>query len=375
MILLLSRKNESWKQWKSFYNKCAFKMSGPFLAMLNLDSKNLNQESHLINYLKKHGFRDRKIKEVASFYKQKQERKKIRSLILLWNEYDKKWKKIVLPADKYFLSTQWLKQIRNNEDYFIGKLIVLFLALKNNNLSWARETISQIVHFNKPQIILNMQTFYFYTPEEYKNFIDNILRLLRVVREKLGNTCLVKLFIKHLARFLPAEIRNRVLDIHDLNWSLDEVKQVYKTCKQQKNNIDLWHGLFTDYIRSPQIFDYLNNYLNVDSLKEMTINSLWTISSSLSKNDAITKVFVSQVKEQMVWSRLLDRYFLIIMAKNNYLKKLLTPIYTDLVRPQFQLEREYFRELINKGEAIEFSLYHLIKLGELNQELLWWLVL
>lgn len=260
------------------------------------------------------------------------------------------------------------KDLESNQDIF-SKLIQSYFFIKQKNLSRSEKIWKEIIS----------KDLYHYS---YKTNIDvkyrekiteETISLLKRIQEISTNNKIFNLLLLHLSENTTGEIKQRIDQMFDI--SSEEIDDSVQAFSYN-------FGLAYPQIWFPIIYKnrgivpaekYLEKSDFYKKLSKGEYNLLKIITNFLpresEKRDLILKSFF-ELDEQK------DFYFKDLKFKllsNENFKKIVILKKDKYKRPFFSQERNFYKNLLKNGVAIEYAIFKLIKLGDYNRSYLFYL--
>ncbi|MCY4644692.1 MAG: hypothetical protein OXB88_08755 [Bacteriovoracales bacterium] len=156
--------------------------------------------------------------------------------------------------------------------------------------------------------------------------------------------------------------------------SLNEIRRLSQTFRWGISYPSLWVEALQSRSTQNDIHKYLERVFAKNRSKDFLKNHFWVFSFYTPFSDDI-KSFIKEEMRKLYKSRSpYDKFlFLKVMSNSNlyeFLKKSLR-----IRTSPFNLKRKMFRSILEVDHIINFSLLHLIALGDRNEDLLWWKIL
>ncbi|MBL6990834.1 MAG: hypothetical protein ISR65_13700 [Bacteriovoracaceae bacterium] len=354
--------------------KCLSKLSPSLAAIYKTALKNIGSKLQLEQYLSGEPNIDKD--KILSIYQVKHlETKKMQQVILLFNQFVESIDQVASRKDYIYRGSHLLEKLKTQEATFMGLLLKALIALQIDNFGLAQKHINNLIYSDTEEIIFQIQRHYFKSQEDFKRFYQNLLSATEYIEKKLKNTMLFKLYITHLASLFHHDQLISISQQYAIDWSLNTIRKILKSKNYGLKYPGLWYKILIKKAQIAEVLKFIEDALTPSLISKMH-NSLFPIvqdylTAHTQKRNAIFTRITSLIHSQKNY----DNYILLQLLKNNTVKQFVIKKRPALNRTSFQLERQFYRDTMSQGKALEFSLYNLIKLGDHDTSLLWWVVL
>lgn len=256
-----------------------------------------------------------------------------------------------------------LNKIEGNLAIEIIKL-ALFLKVKNNGRGH--------IIFNKI-LSSDKAKFLFYGERGVSKLLredlyNGLVPVLDFLSDKLHGKRFYYLSI-YLKDFFP-EMKLQ----YDSSISLKDLRAITRSHVWGDNYPALWVSEFVGRTTNKDSYNYIENVLKVNSTKSKFLDLMWLFKYHTPRDEQTRK----RLKEAVIELK---------NSNNDYYKMTLYSILENkeiyemvkkelkLKRPLFNLKRQYYRDLLQTGEHINFATFNLLSLGDRGKDLIWWKIL
>jgi len=379
------------EEWKKFRDKCSFKIAGEIGALVEyragldgpgldgpgLDGPGLDGK---VEEKPKVAFKDfitpyklgkKKLARVLSIYKivEKQTGEKSYPEIFLKissEKFDEKKSKKLDALRRYLNSV-------NDSDNVYAVLSRLFIALEWGNHSWAKREIKNLIHLNPLRYIYSIQLRGDEKKiNQLKISLNNLVKKAFEV-EKIKQE--VRLLVANFSLFMEGDDIKQLVDDLEANWSLADLRRLSREGRRGREYFEFWYSSLKGRTTQNEILSYFQRSLNPDVIREMSPHSLWVFSEYL-PNDKNERAEI--IERGIKLGKTDDTYFRFVvfgLTTQEPLKKAISPKISWMKGATFNIKRSLHSNSLNNGEAINYSIYNLLKMGDKNEEFLWWLAL
>ena len=272
--------------------------------------------------------------------------------------------------DRLARSRTLLKQMAPIKSNFWRHWPELALSLHTSNTGWMHKLVRQILATGRTQIFFHPLGG---RPSEsdqnkmHQLFVNAIQKFV----QKSGDARLGRMISGKMAEFSGLKSRSPATPYYD-NWTLSELRAIGKKGPMVRRYFDFWYSKYLGRTAETERKIFLQQILSVRSIKEAHPSQLWVFADDLPAKAPLHDALMEKLKVYWKSEDLYQRLVVLELLSNQSLKEKLAKDIPHLSRPTLQIEREFFRELLRSGDAPEFALYHLIRLGDLDHQALWW---
>lgn len=320
------------------------------------------------DYLKEGGFTLKKRLQLQSYFRQKNnnniQKKQVISLIKLARE------------DKYFEDIQFresfLRDIKGLKYSLWSQLLKLKIAIHAKNFLWVDKLKKEILKMSPYSLYVKSHSF---SEDEEQVVKDFLIKVLDSYRKLPGNLENSKLIGKYLSRVLEQKDLGFLEKRYNADWSLSEIRNKMKNPIHQYDFFDFWFFLLMNRSSDLDVKSRIRDFLNQSILSHAEDGQFWIFEYFFPGGTELRSLLKTRLLEMWQKGDLVSKYTVLRVLLNNKAKSFLSKQDRVFQRGDFQLRREYFKELLNTGESTTFAFYNLIKLGNRDQNDLWWLIM
>lgn len=171
------------------------------------------------------------------------------------------------------------------------------------------------------------------------------------------------------------DISRRINSTYGSEWSLTELRKIIGTYRLGRSFPDFWYMEMLNRTSDAEIFNFMDKSLSSRGIQQLPYESMWIFSYYLPTDDTRRKLIADKLLRMWRSKNDYHRYIVVNMLSNEAIKRLLIEKEHSFKRALFQIERDFFHKTLQSGTAVDFSLYHLIRLGDKDDRSLWWMVL
>lgn len=306
----------------------------------------------------------------------KKSRPLLKQVLAFFNEYIEALNSKPSTAELYRLNEKvhaFSGQVKQQS--ILALLMEVVAALSVDNQAWAKRSFSLILQRNLLQIAFHLDATFFESPEERKRYENNMRLAMRYTVERLHDQMLAKLAINYFAVFDQSDVTLDMLKKLNSEWSLVEIREKATERINGKFFFIPWFYILQSRAQDQEIERFVRTHLNAKLVEQLGIDLLPIILKYLPLADDAEKQLVMLLKESFSHPSPFARYMIIQALKSPQLYKALSPLPQEYRGANFQLERREYRQLLEEKGIVHFSLFNLVRIGEIKRPLLWWLIL
>ena len=373
------------------------KKYGPLLDIIS-DCKNKIPKSYsnILHVISSKGSLDKNILLTGM---PKEELETVERIKKLRNEREKKYKEIYkflkLTEDYIVRSSTFspseifdkYKQYKNepSQSIYFKALSQIILSLQVKNIGWNIGNVEkfatldpELVIFESPSLPVWSQIF---ADLKIENF--DIEAMIMMIHDKIEGHFDFQLRpdIKRIFALsvfgLTHVNQDKLIEKESLNFSSAELKILLSSPTLGKSLPGLWiYYLFLKEEKTALV-KFLDSMNTSSFWKFINDDNFWAVAPLLISPEKIDDF---NNKYLIKYSKNIDSYhkhLFIKLIEKEYYKRLLYLLDEKGAwnRAKFQIMRDFYKENMASGMAIDYSFYHLYKLGDVNPINLWWMVL
>ena len=255
------------------------------------------------------------------------------------------------------------------------------IAIRGGNMAWGKKHIRRILLLDHQKILFDPNHAQFFNDKDFEKFKKNFIKALLFIREKISDKLLGKLFMLHMGPLLDGPSLVILEEKTDSNWSLKEIREVVKTYNYGKKYFGLWYHVLYEKAYGTEAIKFLEETLFEKRIEDTGADHLWVYAHYFPAKSSLRKAIFKEIDKAIhgipEGPDPYIQYVVLSLLKNETIKRAIVKNKKNahLRRPLFQLKREFYLKLLRSAQSIPFSLYQLIKLGDKNEDLLWWMIL
>ena len=270
-----------------------------------------------------------------------------------------------------------LTAIKKEKDSFLSGILEIIIAMRVKNQAWAKKVIREVINMGPAEMIFYHKLKMNQDAKKLELlFVDFLDKVQEVLEDKKWNN----MFFNQL--FIIASSGEKPFDLSQwkADWSFQEIQNEFKSINYGVPYLGFWYEMYNYNTFPAQVDRFMKEQLTATNIKDFGNNYYWLFSYYFPEDeklhDQTLKVFDKVFKSKEMYHRYLTIRLLETLYEKKYFKvlKRIKKDYPALARPLFQQKRKFYLELLAQGEALEFSVYQLLKLKDIVVEnnILWW---
>ncbi len=264
---------------------------------------------------------------------------------------------------------------QNVKGSILAQLLEVLVALSIDNQALAKKNFSQILQRNLMQIVFFLDPSLFINKQDKLRYQNNMRRAMVYIFDHLEDKIFAQLAINYFAIFDQSEATLRLIKNGDADWSLSDIRKILQKPIYGEFFFLPWFYILQSRAQEQEVELFVETYLTPDVVSRLQLDLIPVIAMYFPKNEIVRQRILEIIKQNYDARSVFHRFQLIESLKIPYLAKGLVSRPTSLRGATFQLERNFYRELLEFHGIADFSLFNLVRLGEQNSKLLWWLIL
>jgi len=341
-------------------------LSNSFRAMILYKQSNIDSALDLSRYLKKMQVGSDEIAEILKIYQVKKQKQKHIKLYEIFVDLLNNFYVSTTKENSFFVSKKYLMEIDKYPESNLKSMVKSLMALKNQNVAWAKEEVKKILFTDSKK---NIFDFDISLPS--KTIENDVLKYAEILSKTLDDKNIVGMYLNYISNI------HDVLEIYNLkkktrvNWSFTDISKQFMQGPQKKF-LGLWSMIFAQFNEGSGE-DIINKNLDLNYLENINIYELWIIGElNLTRLESYRKVILKKLQELEKIDDSYAKYLLIELLKIGKIREIFLKNEGKHRRVFVQTEHDLYSQFLNAGQVIDFSLYNLIKLGDFRERNLWW---
>jgi hypothetical protein len=376
MTMMIAKNKGQFDEWATYLEKCP--------SSIGKDSYDLIRFKPSFNY---HTEKEKFLEELDQRISNEDTREIFKSVLKL--KYENRFnysslsnfnfvleqiEKNTKESEKFFSYQKILQDEATKESTLIGGLTRILMALDNGNKAWAKKEIESMANAGLFEIIIDL------SPLDYSNdrekFKENLIFTLNKAIERFPKEFFIKALLVHLNEYFKLDEIESLKSKVDAKWSLANARDLIKSKTMGVSYPGLWFMFLTNRTSVLEVNNFLDEAFTEDRVTQFSFSDFWPFLYYTPKSESVRGQIwnkISEVQSGNITSKSrYERFLQIELLGHGYNRTKATQLENELKRTPFQLRREYFRENLRYGVAPLWSIYELLKLGDVDKEMALW---
>lgn len=367
MFLVIEGRNLN-EEWKKFKDKCSFKITGEVGALIEYGN---NEEKNFLEFINPYKLTKKRKNRILEIHQLVQKNSGVVSypetfLSLVEEKFEGK------KSQKLDKLKSYSDKVKDSENVF-AVLSRLYISLSWGNHSWAKREIKNLIHLTPIRYIYSIQL----KGDEKK--INQLKIALNTVIKKAYEVEEIKqevrLLVSNFSLFMEGDDVKQLVSDLEANWSLADLRRLSRGGRRGREYFDFWYSSLKGRTTKNEILSYFQRSLNPDIIKEMSPHALWVFSEYLPNDKDERSEIINRGIKLGKSTDPYTRFIVFNLSSQEPLKMALAPEISWMKGATFNVKRMLHSDSLDRGQAINYSIYNLLKMGDKNEEFLWWLAL
>ena len=365
MALFWTLKNEGRKSFTDLIGQCFSSVAPSFLTKAYFPY--LDEIDGIKKYLLENKVSARERFQVQSYFIQtKKVTKEYRKLIELIS-FGIDSEKFKTPYQRY----RYQNEVNELSSPFWKGIFSLNIALHSGNQPWLISLIKDLSRSSPYSFLVRGTSF---TQQERVMVRDYLLALLEKIDDESENEEILKILAEKITRLGVTNNFKTIRSRLDAEWSLSELRSNFKNPRLRKEFFDFWYQELMGRTSDAELDQKLRDGLNAKVLKYADTGQLWVFEHYFPADEELRNIIIHKFLTMWKSGDILKVHQVIKVLGDPKISRLLGEKNEDFKRANFQLRREFFKELLRSGRGVNYALYSLYKLGDEDLSNLWWMI-
>lgn len=249
----------------------------------------------------------------------------------------------------------------------LKKFGYLLLAKESENFSQIKGLVEDVIHW-EPRVLpfygINIPL-----GDETWSSVDNLL--VGIVK-KLEDRILAKAFITRVTQFVETSKLPKLYDEMNLDWSLNDLREIVKSPWYAPLFPAFWFSQLSGRVSTSEMNDINLKLIERKKITNWDHHDLWMFSDWMPNEESLRLDIIKSIETIKRSDEEYMKELVVRLAENAIIRRLLDERKIISTKVLFKLKRDFYFKLLNGGKHIDYSLYHLIVLGDEDKNYLWW---
>lgn len=184
-----------------------------------------------------------------------------------------------------------------------------------------------------------------------------------------------KLFFSHMLSLISPAKEEDFKSKFSIRWSLKEIRELVKSPNLGLSLPNIWAPILFRRVNINEFNSYMETVYDIVSVEKNFAGLGWTLELYVPNENEARESILKVLSKVLDKGTPFEREIMIKALKNESLKRQLSKINSKANTPYFQIQRMHYQDLLFKGVAVEYSIYHLVSMGDYSDDILYALLL
>ncbi|CAM9910881.1 unnamed protein product, partial [Chrysoparadoxa australica] len=255
---------------------------------------------------------------------------------------------------------------------FWKNLLNLHVSIKAKNLPWAESLKKKVIKGSPYALLVKGLSF---SDEEEILVRDYILKVFEEYVSTFQDEEGGKMLGKYISDVVDTNDFRLVSSRLNSDWSLTQIRDNMKNPIQQLEYFDFWFLTLMNRSSEVEVKSRFREFLNPAIIQKASPGQCWVFEYFFPVGKELRQVLSEKLLDLWNKGTIQDRYIVLRVISNEKVKKFLARNDENFKRADFQLQREFFKEVLSTGLSTSFALFQLSKLGNKDENDLWWVMI
>lgn len=200
--------------------------------------------------------------------------------------------------------------------------------------------------------------------KNHQAFFNSFFSYLQLIEEKVKDGPLADMIVTFVGEFYQEEEQKKLFSLRSNNFDKKFISNNFSSPVWGKEFIGFWSRLSSKTLTNPEFHKLLEKNLSDSRLNQQFNSLVWILQDFLPPKDEWREIVFKKAVAYQKGQNFYEQYLFLLLLKNQSIKNQLIKANPLLGSPIYQLERKYFKDLLEKKVACDFALYELLKLGD-----------
>ncbi len=327
----------------------------------------MDEVEGVADYLKSNGYGFKESLRIQSQFLQKKNILKQQQLVLeLIEEIT-----TVESLNNAFKRSILLKRTKTIKSRFWRRIIELPIAMAAKNTAWVKKLKKNLCQESPYYPDIRGWNF----KEKDRELIRNyFLFVLKSYSEILGRDEELRILSEKLSLYGGTNDFKTIGSRYDADWSLAELRESFKNPYLRNRYFDFYFLVLMNRTSSTELVQRIRESISENVLKRAKNSQYWIFEYFFPADKRMREIILTKLNNQWEERDYTYRFHILKILSNSVVKKGLSQKNPIFNRATFQIERQFYTELLSSGEASHYAFYELSKLGDKSSNHLWWLI-
>lgn len=249
----------------------------------------------------------------------------------------------------------------------LKKFGYLLLAKESNNFSQIKGLIEEVIHW-EPRVLPFYGIDIPLSNETWSSVDDLLVGIVKNLKDKI----LAKAFITRVSQFVDESKLPKLFDEMNTDWSLNDLRVIVKSPWYAPLFPAFWFSQLSGRVSTSEMTDINLKLIERKKITKWENHDLWMFSDWMPNDQALRLDIIESISRINNVDEDYMKELVVRLAENAITRKLLDEKKIISTKVLFKLKRDFYFKLLSAGKHVDYSLYHLIVLGDEDRNYLWW---
>mgnify|MGYP005655958321 FL=1 len=215
----------------------------------------------------------------------------------------------------------------------------------------------------------------FSTKEKVVEFKSEFFKTIELGYERLQYKDLIQILMNKYMEIIETKDLAETSEKVSANWSLVEIREKASSITFGRQFPDFWYNQLLERTTRLELDAFLEKNMKKRNVYLIPIHSYGLFFNYIPKEEATRSFIIDKIHEFSKKNTCYSDDLIMYLLQSDIIKRKLSLKNKKYSAAYFNLKRKHHRRCLNEGLGIKFHLYNLLKLGDKDENLLWWLVL
>ncbi len=246
----------------------------------------------------------------------------------------------------------------------------LLLAKESNNFSQIKGLIEEVIHW-EPRVLPFYGIDIPLGSDTWNSVDDLLVGIIKNLKDKI----LAKAFITRVSQFVDESKLPKLFDEINTEWSLNDLREYVKSPWYAPLFPSFWFSQLSGRVSTSEMTDINLKLIDRKNITKWENHDLWMFSDWMPNDEALRLDIIKSIERINTLDEEYMKELVIRLSENAIIRRHLDEKKIIPTKVLFKLKRDFYFKLLSAGKHIDYSLYHLLVLGDEDRNYLWWYAL
>lgn len=278
-------------------------------------------------------------------------------------------KEITSKTELFLYYDKHLKEIVKAKPNNLKRLLKAIVYIQINNQLAANKELTAILRTDPKELYFSERNISHTDLRSHSHhFFNSIRAYLTFIQEKVQDGPLADMLVTYVSEFYPEEEQKKLLELRQNNFDKKFIIDNFSSPVWGKEFIGFWGRQSLKVMSTLEFHQQLEKNLTDSRLEQQFSTLVWIFKDFFPPRDEWRKIILRKTQAYQKSQNIFERYLFLTLLKNESIKNQLiksdASLVTVLNSPVYQMERNLYKELLDKKIACDFALSALYQLGD-----------